>query len=174
MIRAHRSDVEQSDYRRSLDTHVAAVPELCHRLVCRRARQTKPLRVFLERLRRGRDVEGGIVELADLPVGMAHGHEPRAHRPGQRAPPRRNGQAIRGGEIAEVEHVFERQRMVHRAALEMPAIRQNLFAQFALDDVETPSVAALGLGTVEVQARVHECLGICKQMIAQEIKQNCF
>ena len=51
----------------------------------------------------------------------------------------------------------------------MPAIRQNLFAQFALDDVETASVAALGLGTVEVQARVHECLGICKQMIAQDV-----
>ena len=131
VICSYRSDIEQNHRGRSLDADVAAVAELRHRLGRRQACETEPPRVLLERLRRRRDVERGIVELADLSVGMAHGHEPRAHRPGQHAPPRRNGHAIRGGEIAQVEHVLERQRVVHRAALELTSVRENLLAHLS-------------------------------------------
>ena len=112
------------------------------------------------------DPEGRIVEEGDLAVRMAHGGEPARMR--RRVAPiakRRRAANSSGAtrDVDKVEQVLERERVIHRAELEMAAVREDLPAQLARQDAQAVVEPAFGFVAVEEAAGKDQCLGVGKR-----------
>ncbi len=60
--------------------------------------------------------------------------------------------------------------MIHRTALEVTAVWQDLLVELLPDQAVGQRQPARGLGTVEVQAREQQCLGVGEQVIAEQMR----
>ncbi len=101
---------------------------------------------------------------------MAHHLQPVDH-------PRRNarpslGHRPSGGakQVDQVEHILQRQGVVHRAALELPAIGENLLRHLLLKNRHALAQPALGFPAGKEQSGEHQRLGVGEQVIAKQVK----
>src|SRR6185437_2106525 len=108
---------------------------------------------------------------------MAHRCKPVSHpaddfRPRRDEWPPRRGDGLdeRSDGVAQVEHVFKRQGVIHRTTLELAAVLQNLFARLCVQNLETPIHPPLRLRSREEQPGEDERLRIDEEMIAQQMK----
>ena len=131
--------------------------------------------VSLQFLEVGRNAVRAVVEEPQRAVGVRHAAQPVKHARGRFAQPRRQRMHRRFGrrsgadDVQQVEQVFQRQRVVHRAALELAAIGQDLLGQFTPQNGQPAREPGLRFGTVEVQACHHQRLGVGEEVVAQQM-----
>ena len=134
IVRANPSHIHDKQGFANLATAVAALLQRHNAVAAdRQARQRKPARVSIQICRCWSNSKRGIVEQCDLPVRMAHGSQPAQHPVCDVSNPFRQplppvSQRLGTGreEIEQVQQVLQNDGVVHRAQLEMPAIRENL------------------------------------------------
>ena len=120
-----------------------------------------------------RDAERRVVEERDVAVGMGHDLEPAEHG-GDRRPPaldRRLGEQAGKAprQRHEVEQVLDHDRVVHRAALEVPAVGEHLLGELLLDDPQAGVSPACRLVAVEERAGEHQRLAVGPEVVAEQV-----
>ena len=94
-------------------------------------------------------------------------------RAAQLAPPARavgDAGAERADGVEQVEHVLERERVVHRAALELAAVGEDLLGQLAGEDVRAAAQPGVGFAAGEEEAGDDERLGVGEQVVAEQVR----
>src|SRR6185503_18162653 len=141
VIGTERRDIEPG-YRSALrNANVATRAQGRHPVESRLGNvDLEPARITQQLLERRRNTVGAIVEQRQPAIRTNHRKKPRDHASGNRSQPRleqlgrSNSVTERTTDVYQVEHVLERQCVIHRAALELPTVGQDLFAELTLDD----------------------------------------
>src|SRR6476619_1508015 len=122
------------------------------------------------------DPKRRVIEETDFSIRMGHLGKPRQHLRGQhlpRPPLRLELRREKLTELYQIQQIFEDDSMVHRAKFEMPAIMEDLFIQFDLEQIKAGLQPSVGLGPGKKTACEYQSLGIGQQMIAQQMKFEC-
>ena len=72
--------------------------------------------------------------------------------------------------LGEIQNVFKDDRVIHRAALEVSAIRQDLLIDFGQEDLEATPPPLAGLLAIEKETCGHQGLRVRPQMIAEQMR----
>lgn len=143
------------------------------RLKAKGERNAEPCGVVGQLRQRQGDVQSGVVEEGDVAVGVGHGLQPAEHPLSDGAPVGAGYRTFPGRhavrQIHQIQHILEDNGVVHRTALEVAAIAQDLFGEFAVQQAQPGSPPAFRFGAGEKQAGVDQRLGVGEQVIAQQM-----
>ena len=134
----------------------------------RGALQAEPRRVVEQLARRRRDPERGVVEERDLAVRVAQ----RRQEAQERGQPLRQLSAQRVAlrqHVHEVEQPLGQQRVVHRRALEVAAVVQELLRQLAPQHGAAEPPPARRCRALEARAEEAEREGVLEEVVAPEV-----
>ena len=136
-------------------------------------REAQRARTGAELRWRQSDPENRVVEERDVPVRMAHRGEPREHPAGDVGPalenPGREDRRKNPAHREQIENVAEDDRVIHRAAFEMSAVRENLLGELALENPEAKVEPFSGFVAFEKQPGEHQRLGVGEEMVSEEV-----
>jgi hypothetical protein len=130
--------------------------------------EAEPSGVFQDRAGSGSDVERSVVEEGDLAVGVAHRrHEPQDRR---QALFEADARLVPLGEnVDEVEQSMDEPQLVHRRALDVPAVEKELLAQLLLEHAVGAPLPAFGARAAQAGRHELQRNRALEQVIAAQV-----
>src|SRR6185295_6916725 len=166
VVRPNGRTIDQRQQIVLLQPHVAARLEQ-HALALgpRQCGGQYPGDILLELRRFCSDAESSVIEERDAPVRMTHAPLPRAHPESGRLPAGRYVESVRLQRVDGIEHILEDDGLVHRAALEVAAVGEDLFLELPAEQLAPLSQPALGLFSGEIGPCANQRARIREQMV---------